>query len=180
MLAQRPTFISFLSAVLLTGLVLVSAFQPEVEAAKRKSVPVTPPELRIVAVSALPDPYKPGEGVVDFNIEVELPKEVGEGTVLEVSTLVSSPSMSSMRFLAIRQPLSSPESSEEVTPISHPGPVKPKMSVTLTWDGMDQSKQLAEGGRYHYEIRAKLLAIGENGPRTQMNAWPKRGTLTVK
>jgi hypothetical protein len=45
---------------------------------------------------------------------------------------------------------------------------------------MDQSKQLAESGRYQYEIRAKLLALGENGPRTQMNSWPKRGTLTVK
>ncbi len=179
MLAQRPTFTSFLSAVLLTGLVLVSAFQAEVEAAKRKSVPVTPPDLRIVTVSALPDPYKPGSGVVDFNIEVELPKEVGQGTLLEVSSLVSSPSMSSMRFLAIRQPLS-PESSDVATTMSQPGAVKPRVSVTLTWDGMDQSKQLAESGRYHYEIRAKLLAVGENGPRTQMNAWPKRGTLTVE
>lgn len=157
----------------------MSAFQAEVDAAKRKAIPVTPPELRIIAVSALPDPYKPGEGVVDFSIEVELPKEVGEGTLLEVSSLISSPSMSSMRFLAIRQPLS-PESSDEATPISHPGSVKSRVSVTLTWDGMDQSKQLAEGGRYHYEIRAKLLALGENGPRTQMNSWPKRGTLTVK
>jgi hypothetical protein len=179
LLAHRPTLISFLSAVLLTGLILVSPFQADVEAAKRKSVPVTPPELRIVTVSALPDPYKPGAGVVDFNIEVELPKEVGQGTLLEVSSLVSSPSMSSMRFLAIRQPLS-PESSEEATTMSHPGAVKPRVSVTLTWDGMDQSKQLAESGRYHYEIRAKLLAVGENGPRTQMNSWPKRGTLTVK
>jgi hypothetical protein len=29
-------------------------------------------------------------------------------------------------------------------------------------------------------VRVKLLANGEKGPRTQMVAWPKRGTIEVK
>ncbi|MBA2251416.1 MAG: hypothetical protein H0W13_01735 [Nitrospirales bacterium] len=45
---------------------------------------------------------------------------------------------------------------------------------------MDQSKELVGTGTYDYEIRAKLLAVGEHGVRTHMNAWPKRGRLALK
>ena len=32
----------------------------------------------------------------------------------------------------------------------------------------------------YFEVRAKLLANGEKGPRTQTVGWPKRGTIEVK
>lgn len=54
------------------------------------------------------------------------------------------------------------------------------MAVTLTWDGTDQSRQLVDRGKYAYEVRAKLLAVGEKGPRTQMVSWPTRGVVEVK
>jgi hypothetical protein len=148
-------------------------------AAKRKPAKIITPELRILTVVASPDPYSPGTGVVEFTVEIELPKELDGATLLEVSSLISSASMRSMRFIATRQPVQLPEPSVSPT-TAQPTQTKPRMSVTLTWDGLDQSKQVVESGRYHYEVRAKLLAVGENGPRTQKNSWPKRGILMVK
>jgi len=152
-------------------------------AAKRKRGPVIPPELKIVSVLIAPPSYVPGEGTLDFAIEIELPKETDRHLLLEVSTLISSPSMRSMRFLSSRQSIDKPEQGVSAAPITNSKPLpnsKPRIEVTLTWDGMDQAKELAGTGTYDYEIRAKLLAVGENGVRTHMNAWPKRGTLVLK
>jgi len=55
-----------------------------------------------------------------------------------------------------------------------------RIVVTLTWDGRDQTKQVVINGKYGYEVRAKLLVVGENGPRTLMVSWPKHGTLEVR
>ena len=55
-----------------------------------------------------------------------------------------------------------------------------RIAVTLTWDGRDQTKQVVINGKYGYEVRAKLLVVGENGLRTLMVSWPKHGTLEVK
>ncbi|HJU03928.1 MAG TPA: hypothetical protein VJ692_02170 [Nitrospiraceae bacterium] len=176
MLTHRRLFHASLFPILLTVLSFAFPFQPDVTAAKRKPAPIKPPELRIVTVTASPEPYIAGDGTVNFNVEVELPKDFEEGTLLEVSSLISSPSMSSMRFISARQPMSSPDDVIATASSS----MKPRVSVTLTWDGMDQAKQQVEGGRYHYEIRAKLLTVRENVPRTLMNAWPKRGSLLVK
>jgi hypothetical protein len=92
---------------------------------------------------------------------------------LEVSSLVTSPSKRSIRFLSLRKPLESPA----VTPINTDRRTIP---VVLTWDGMDHTKAPAEAGIYQFELRAKLLSNGEKGPRTLMLSWPKRGTLEVK
>jgi len=146
-------------------------------AAKRKRGPIIPPELKIVSVLIAPPSYVPGDGTLDFTIEIELPKETDRHLLLEVSTLISSPSMRSMRFLSSRQSIDKPEQGVSAAPITNS---KPRIEVTLTWDGMDQAKELAGTGTYDYEIRAKLLAIGENGVRTHMNAWPKRGTLMLR
>jgi hypothetical protein len=107
-------------------------------------------------------------------IQVELPASVKPETILEVSSLITSPSKRSVRFLVYRQPidLSRLESSESSG--------KPRLDVTLVWDGTDQTKQLVPEGRYAYEIKAKLLTAVENAPpRTQSVSWPKRGMLTV-
>lgn len=146
-------------------------------AAKRKRGPVIPPELKIVSVLIAPTSYAPGQGTLDFTIEIELPKDTDRHLMLEVSTLISSPSMRSMRFLSNRQSL---EKQERGVSAAQAPDSKSRVKVVLAWDGMDQSKELAGTGIYDYEIRAKLLAVGENGVRTHMNAWPKRGTLALK
>jgi hypothetical protein len=104
---------------------------------------------------------------------VQLPKELNGATLLEVSSFITSPSKNSLRFLTTRKPLDPHAASTD-------GATPPQITVVLTWDGLDQ-KQLASGaGRYQFEVRAKLLANGEKGPRTQMVSWPKRGAIEVK
>lgn len=104
---------------------------------------------------------------------VQLPKELNGATILEVTSLISSPSKTSLRFLAHRQPVQVP-----ATP--NGGTERSTLSINLSWDGQDHRKQPAGPGTYAYEVRTKLLANGEKGPRTMMVAWPKRGTLEVK
>jgi len=170
----------FLKAVLL-GSALVGLLSAESADAKRKPVHRPEPDLRIVAVTASPEPYSPGTGSLDLAVEVEMPKELNGATLLEVSSLISSQSKRSMRFLSSRQTVNAQPASDP-PPKAQTGADSPpsRIVVKLTWDGTDQTKQLVEHGRYRYEVRAKLLVVGENGPRTQMVSWPKRGTLEVK
>jgi len=166
---------------MLLGSALVGLLSAETADAKRKPVQRPEPDLRIVAVTASPEPYSPGTGSLDLAVEVEMPKELNGATLLEVSSLISSQSKRSMRFLASRQavsdqPASDPPPKAQTAADSPPS----RIVVKLTWDGTDQTKQLVEHGQYRYEVRAKLLVVGENGPRTQMVSWPKRGTLEVK
>ena len=175
MVAQ--TFIGRMSVIAIVCLVCLTMVPVHVFAAKRKRGPVIPPELKIVSVMIEPTSYAPGQGTLDFTIEIELPKDTDRHLLLEVSTLISSPSMRSMRFLSNRQSLDKHERDVSAAPASDR---KPRLKVVLAWDGMDQSKELVGTGTYDYEIRAKLLAVGENGVRTHMNAWPNRGTLALK
>lgn len=148
---------------------------PDIASAKKKPhrTPRPEPELKILELKISPNPYTISAGSVEFSALVQLPKELNGATLLEVSSLVSSPSKTSIRFLSIRKPLEPHAASED-------GAERPRVSVVLIWDGMDHKKAPAETGVYHYELRAKLLRDGEKGPRTQMVAWPKRGTLEVK
>ncbi|MBS0151541.1 MAG: hypothetical protein JSR31_11420 [Nitrospira sp.] len=118
-------------------------------------------------------PYTQGDGPLRFSVTVQLPREVDPTRILEVTSLISSPSKTSLRFLTHRQPvqIESPRNGEQE---------RPKMVVELVWDGQDHRKQVAGVGTYSYEVRTKLLANGERGLRTVMVAWPKRGTLEVK
>jgi len=140
---------------------------------KRHRKPRPEPELKILDLTVTPSPYTVSAGSVEFSALVQLPKELEDATLLEVSSLVSSPSKTSIRFLSTRQPLE---------PHSSPGQgaERPKVSIVLTWDGMDHTKNPAGEGTYQYELRAKLLVNGEKGPRTKMVSWPKRGTLEVR
>lgn len=148
---------------------------PTDSVAKQKS-PKTPrpePELKIIELNIAPTPYTPGNGPLQFDVTVQLPKEVESTMVLEVTSLISSPSRTSLRFLTHRQPV-------DTFPAAAGGHERPKVSIALLWDGQDQRKQLASTGTYSYEVRTKLLTNGEKGPRTTMVAWPKRGTVKVK
>jgi len=253
--------------------------------AKRKQPPVVPPDLNILSVVVSPESFTPGESSLSFIIEIELPKELADSTLLEVSSLISSPSKNSLRFLTSRQPVgvggvaagppptqmgagevrgpvaapgatgdgpppaqvgvggvaagppptqmdvgseppgapterapggtrtdaepstqpsrdpvASPEAvgagvgvggvaagppstqDESIGGPEHESPESPdiRMTITLIWDGNDQTGQRVQQGRFDYEVRAKLLVVGENGPRTQMVSWPKRGTIEVR
>lgn len=146
-------------------------------AVKRKKGPVIPPELKITSVAIEPTTYVPGNGTLNFAIEIELPKSVDRDLLLEVSALISSPSMRSMRFISSRQPVE--KATQGVSAESSSNDTKPRLEMLLVWDGLDQSKELVGVGTFDYEIRAKLLTVGENGARTHMNAWPKRGTVVL-
>lgn len=145
-------------------------------AASAKSKPQAPrpePELKILDLKVSPNPYTVSSGSLQFSALVQLPKELNGATLLEVSSFITSPSKNSLRFLTTRKPL------EPHAP-STDGATPPRISVVLTWDGLDQKKITSGAGLYQFEVRAKLLANGEKGPRTQMVAWPKRGTIEVK
>lgn len=140
---------------------------------KPPRVPRPEPQLKIVGLNIAPTPYALGNGPLQFSVTIQLPKEVDGSTILEVTSLISSPSKSSLRFLTYRQPIQVPPAVDGETGRS-------KVSVELAWDGQDHRKQLAGVGMYSYEVRTKLLANGEKGLRTVMVAWPKRGLLEVK
>lgn len=140
---------------------------------KPSRVPRPEPELKILQLDLAPTPYQPGNGPLAFTVTVQLPKELNGATMLEVSSLISSPSKTSLRFLAHRQPVELPA----------PAPVaagNPTLSLRLLWDGQDHRKQIAGPGAYSYEVRIKLLGQTEKGLRTMMVAWPRRGTVEVK
>ena len=170
---QRDSGWLVLLAVL-CGLVLTVAFPGDLVAkAKAPRVPRPEPELKILDLNITPTPYTPSTGQLQFAVTVQLPKELNGATILEVSSLISSPSKTSLRFLSHRQDVHVPAPALV-------GAAPPTLSLQLTWDGQDHRKQLAGPGQYAYEVRIKLLADGEKGPRTLMVAWPKRGTLEVK
>ena len=160
------------------GLLLCAAlllWAPPAVSAKVKphQAPRSEPELRILELKVSPNPYTVSSGPLQFSALVQLPKELNGATLLEVSSFITSPSKNSLRFLTTRTPLGPHAASTT-------GAAPPHISVVLTWDGLDQQKATAPAGLYHFEVRAKLLANGEKGPRTQTVGWPKRGTIEVK
>ena len=140
---------------------------------KAQRAPRPEPELKILDLKISPNPYTVSSGSLQFSALVKLPKELNGATLLEVSSFITSPSKNSLRFLTTRTAL-------EPHAASTNGAAPPQVTVLLTWDGLDQKKVPSGVGLYQFEVRAKLLANGEKGPRTQMVAWPKRGTIEVK
>jgi len=174
---RRSSFGHALAGGIAGCLCLTLATVP-VDAAKRKSGPVKPPDLRIVSLNVSPTAFSPQDGNLTFAVEVELPKELDGMLLLEVSSLISSPSQRSMRFLSSRQPVDHQGEVNAAESGSHE--TKRRVGIKLIWDGMDQSKQAVPKGTYSYEVRAKLLTVGNSGPRTHMVSWPKRGSFVVK
>jgi hypothetical protein len=175
--ARRPTCFRLVAACLAWTIACstLSMLSPDAAWPKPKpgKAPRPEPELKVLELKISPNPYTVSTGSLEFSALVQLPRELDGATILEVSSLVSSPSKTSIRFLSLRKPLEGPAA----TPISTE---PPKVSVVLTWDGRDHTKEPAEAGTYHFELRAKLLSNGDKGPRTLMVSWPKRGTLEVK
>ena len=142
--------------------------------AKRKRA-YRPPPLKVLNVSMNPIPFIPGKHPLEITVEVELPsKKEGEKencqNLLEVSSLISFPSKRSIRFLAHRQHV---VLTPQQTSTQHAHSV-------LLWDGKDQRDEFVEAGQYEYEVRAKLMVIREDGPRTTMVSVRTRGEFEVK
>lgn len=168
----------FSHCVVVAGSLALAATLLSAPTAGAKRPPAHEPDLRIVQVTLSPDPYEPQHGALQLTVQIELPEHLDGTTLLEVSSLINSPSKRSMRFLTTRQPVGAPP---DQTATGRPaGQGKPRVAVVLIWDGTDQSKEFARSGRYHYEVRAKLLTVGEKSPRTLMISWPKRGAIDVK
>lgn len=148
---------------------------PSIASAKSKHprAPRPEPELKILDLKVSPNPYTISSGSLEFSASIKLPKELNGATLLEVSSFITSPSKNSLRFLTARTELEPHQASANGDP-------PPQISVVLTWDGLDHKKIPSVAGLHQFEVRAKLLANGEKGPRTQMVAWPKRGTVEVK
>ncbi|SLM47748.1 conserved protein of unknown function [Nitrospira japonica] len=143
----------------------------------KSKIPRTPrpePDLKILEFKINPTPYNASAGQLEFSAVVQLPKDLDGATLLEISSLLTSPSKTSIRFISTRKPLDD----HEIPTATHTE--FPRLPIVLTWDGMDHQKMPASAGLYHYEMRAKLLANGEKGPRTLMVSWPKRGTIEVR
>jgi hypothetical protein len=148
---------------------------------KQKSAPPREPELKIVNLTISPTPYASNKGPLQFSVIVQLPKEVDHALMLEVSSLVTSPSMTSLRFLSSRQPITDHESAAIISGSASAEELEPKrVRIHLSWDGLDHNKQPAPPGSYEYMVRAKLLRNGEKGQKTQMSSWPKRGSFLIK
>jgi len=176
-ITTQPTCFRLVSVVLTWTMTCSMLFMLSPDAVSAKSKPTKAPrhepELKVLELKISPTPYTVSAGALEFSAVVQLPKELDGATILEVSSLVSSPSKTSIRFLSLRKPLES----SVATPVSTE---PPRISIVLTWDGMDHTKTPAEAGTYHFELRAKLLSNGDKGPRTLMVSWPKRGTLEVR
>lgn len=164
--------------VILSVVLMVMGQQVEgLAKTKGKGVPHPEPELKILSLHATPIPYRPQDGPFHFAATVQLPKEVDEQLMLEVSALVTSSSMTSLRFLSIRQPVNEHVVADTGTDGDQ---LQKRVQVDLAWDGLDHNKQQVPAGSYEYEVRVKLLSNGEKGQRTQMLSWPKRGKFVVK
>ena len=171
----------FIPAVLLLALCFAGGAEDVGAKTKQKSAPPREPELKIVSLTISPVPYAPNKGPLDFTVIVQLPKEVHDALMLEVSSLVTSPSMTSLRFLSSRQAITDHESAAIIAGSASTEEQSPKrVRIHLSWDGLDHNKQPAPPGSYDYMVRAKLLRNGEKGQKTQMSSWPKRGSFLIK
>ncbi|TKS64612.1 MAG: hypothetical protein EWM73_00244 [Nitrospira sp.] len=72
---------------------------------KRHRAPRPEPELKILDLNVSPNPYTVSSGSLQFSALVQLPKELNDATLLEVSSFITSPSKNSLRFLTTRKPL---------------------------------------------------------------------------
>lgn len=149
------------------------------EKAKSKPKPKSkvkgkPPDLKIRSVDPAPLPFVPDETSLTMTIMVELPRIVSEGTLLDVTTMITSPSKLSITLLSDRQLL--PERTAEEAKNGEASLVE----IIQTWDGTDHTKRLVPAGTYEYQVQAKLMVIGKNGPLTRKTSWKKKGSFEVK
>jgi len=144
-------------------------------AAKTKT-PVRPPDLKILSVDPMPFPFVVNESPWTLTITVELPKNLPEQALLNVTTLITSPSKSSIRLLENNQPLTD----KILADADNKNDDRRRIKIVQRWDGTDHTKQIVGNGLYDYQVQAKLMVTGKNGPVTRETSWKKRGTFEVR
>lgn len=195
-----------LVTIALAGALLAAWLAPDDADARRKRRRAVQPPLRILSITLTPESYTVGDGSLDFTVDVKLPSNLDGSTILEVSSLITSPSKRHLRFLWSRKPITlhfqalqdqDPPTPEQPGPESEGQGQKPgetaspdgasraaqgpdQVSVTLRWDGTDQNSELVSEGEYDYVIRAKLLTLDGEKLRTHMVSWKKKGSVRVK
>lgn len=168
MLARlKKTSVLLILAGLLAASVITDVSPTEARGKQRSSIP--PPPLKIVDISTAPVPYAPGGEPLAMTVEVELPGNIDEDDLLEVTSLISFPSKRSIRFLTQRQTVGERSGARG----------QHRVNATLLWDGTDQSNEIVDPGTYEYEVRAKLFSNNADGPRTKMVSLRARGKLEV-
>ena len=146
-------------------------------AARSKSkAKAKPPDLKILSVRPVPLPFSPAEAPLTLTIMVTLPKTLPDETLLDVTTLITSPSKLSIRLLTNRQMVAGNPASGAGDGSSEPRTVE----VVQTWDGTDHMKRVVASGIYDYQVQAKLMVRGKNGPMTRATSWKKRGSFEVR
>lgn len=144
-------------------------------AAKPKAMAHSP-NLKILSVDPTPLPFVVTERPLTLTIMVELPKTLPEEALLNVTTLITSPSKSSIRVLESRQPLTDKTVTDAAIENGNPR----RIEVVQVWDGTDQTKRVVSDGTYNYQVVAKLMAPGKNGPLTRETSWKRRGSFEVR
>ena len=144
--------------------------------AAKPKVKARPPDLKILSVDPMPLPFFVNESPLTLTITVELPKNLPDKALLNVTTLITSPSKSSIRLLENNQPLTDKTLTGADTENGGPRRIK----IVQRWDGTDHTKQIVSDGLYDYQVQAKLMVVGKNGPVTRETAWKRRGTFEVR
>ena len=161
---MSPSRLTCISLVTLLAFVLAPA---ALDAKRKKRAQPSP--LKIVDITTSPVPFAPGHGSMIIMVTVELPEKLDQFDLLEVSSLISVSTRRSIRFLVSRQLLDAV--------IIENG--KPRMTITLLWDGKDQTRQHVPQGTYVYKTRAKLMTHEEGFAKAKIVSPFARGTLDV-
>ncbi len=156
-------------------LCLLAAVDGLSHAAKPKAT-VRTPDLKILSVDRAPLPFVVTAHPLTLTIMVELPKTLPEEALLNVTTLITSPSKSSIRVLESRQALTDKTVTDAAIENGNPR----RIEIVQTWDGTDHTKRVVPDGTYDYQVQAKLMVPGKNGPVTKESSWKKRGSLEVR
>ena len=134
------------------------------------------PDLKILTVEATPVPFFLNEHPLTLTITVALPKSIPDDVLLDVTTLITSPSKTSFRLLTNRQTVAGNAAAGPDGAKSLPGLVQ----VMQTWDGTDHTKHIVADGMYDYQVQAKLMMPGKNGPLLREASLKKRGKFEVR
>src|SRR2546427_343676 len=134
------------------------------------------PALKILTVEATPVPFFLNEHPLTLTITVALPKSIPDDALLDVTTLITSPSKTSFRLLTNRQTVAGSAAAGADGAKSLPSLVQ----VMQTWDGTDHTKHIVADGMYDYQVQAKLMMPGKNGPLLREASLKKRGKFEVR
>src|SRR5436309_14091814 len=96
------------------------------------------PDLKILTVEATPVPFFLNEHPLTLTITVALPKSVPDDVLLDVTTLITSPSKTSFRLLTNRQAVAndSAAGADGAKSIPH------QVQVMQMWDGTDHTRRI--------------------------------------